>query len=163
SFAVERGQAQRAACLFGAASGLRGSIGAAPTHALFAAERERGLARVQALLSSVEFEGAWNDGLSLGYDGILEMALAPHDGRAAAQGSEWPPGLTPREREIATLLVDRLSNREIAGRLFISDQTVETHVKRVLSKLGVSSRNEVAGLRGTQAAPTGRRRVVRDS
>lgn len=89
----------------------------------------------------------------MGYDQILEMALATQDSRAAAPGSEWPPSLTPRERETAALLVERLSNREIAGRLFISDQTVETHVKRVLSKLGVSSRSQVAAFRDPQAEP----------
>jgi DNA-binding CsgD family transcriptional regulator len=52
-------------------------------------------------------------------------------------------GLTAREREIAALMADRLSNREIAERLVITEGTVEVHVKRILSKLGFSSRRQV--------------------
>ncbi len=50
--------------------------------------------------------------------------------------------LTPRETEIVTLLADGLSNKEIAGRLKISDHTVKFHVASVLAKLGVSTRTE---------------------
>ena len=49
--------------------------------------------------------------------------------------------LTVREREILTLLVDGLANKEIAQRLVLSPRTVETHVERVLSKLEVGSRS----------------------
>ena len=47
-------------------------------------------------------------------------------------------------REVLRLLGDGLSNREIAGRLFISPKTAEHHVSRIYSKLGVSSRAEAA-------------------
>jgi DNA-binding NarL/FixJ family response regulator len=53
--------------------------------------------------------------------------------------------LTAREREIATLVADGLSNRDIAERLVISEGTVEVHVKHILGKLGFSSRTQVAG------------------
>jgi non-specific serine/threonine protein kinase len=144
SLAVEQGEAQRAARLFGAAAGLRESIGAASAHALFAAERERGLARSRERLSHAQFEEAWNEGMTMGYDKALAMALASPTSRGLAAGSGWPASLTPRECEIAGLLVERLTNREIAQRLVISEQTAETHVKRVLSKLAVTSRNQVA-------------------
>jgi ATP/maltotriose-dependent transcriptional regulator MalT len=49
--------------------------------------------------------------------------------------------LTAREREILALLVDGLSNREIAARLIVSPRTIETHVERVLGKLEVGSRS----------------------
>jgi LuxR family maltose regulon positive regulatory protein len=49
--------------------------------------------------------------------------------------------LTPRELEILTLLVEGLSNKEIAQRLILSPRTAETHVERVLSKLDVPSRS----------------------
>jgi predicted ATPase/DNA-binding CsgD family transcriptional regulator len=53
-------------------------------------------------------------------------------------------GLTAREREVVALLADGLSNREIADRLVISESTAQVHVKRVLSKLQLSSRSRVA-------------------
>ena len=52
--------------------------------------------------------------------------------------------LTTREREIASLVTDGLSNREIADRLVISEGTVEVHVKHILSKLDFRSRTQVA-------------------
>jgi DNA-binding CsgD family transcriptional regulator len=53
--------------------------------------------------------------------------------------------LTAREREIAALVADGLSNRDIAEKLVISEGTVEVHVKHILGKLGFSSRAQVAG------------------
>jgi len=52
--------------------------------------------------------------------------------------------LSEREAEIARLIVERLTNRQIAGRLFLSEKTVESHVRNVFFKLGASSRVEVA-------------------
>lgn len=48
--------------------------------------------------------------------------------------------LTPREREVAGLLVERRSNKEIARELGIRVRTVETHVLRIMGKLGAASR-----------------------
>ena len=54
--------------------------------------------------------------------------------------------LTPRELEIALLASSNLSNREIADRLVVSPRTVETHIYRVMDKLGVSRRQELGPL-----------------
>ena len=55
-----------------------------------------------------------------------------------------PAPLTPREREVAALLADGLSNGEIARRLYISTKTASVHVSNILAKLDMTSRTEVA-------------------
>jgi DNA-binding CsgD family transcriptional regulator len=55
-----------------------------------------------------------------------------------------PEALTPREREVAALLAEGLSNTQLAERLFISPRTAAVHVSNILAKLGMSSRTEVA-------------------
>jgi DNA-binding NarL/FixJ family response regulator len=52
--------------------------------------------------------------------------------------------LTGRELEVAELVLDRRTNREIAEELFLSTKTVETHMRNIFNKLGVTSRVEVA-------------------
>ena len=64
--------------------------------------------------------------------------------RAARQGGTGVDALTERELGIARLTVDRLTNREIAARLFLSEKTIETHLRNVFAKLGVNSRVQVA-------------------
>ncbi len=54
------------------------------------------------------------------------------------------PVLSRRETEIALLVAKALSNREIAEKLFLSERTVESHVRNILGKLGFSSRTEIA-------------------
>jgi DNA-binding CsgD family transcriptional regulator len=56
--------------------------------------------------------------------------------------------LTPREREIATLAADRVASREIAERLFLSVRTVDNHLQRIYTKLGVTGRAELADALG---------------
>ncbi|MGB7859930.1 MAG: BREX system ATP-binding domain-containing protein [Acidimicrobiia bacterium] len=62
-------------------------------------------------------------------------------GRGGSIGLE---SLTGRELEVAELVLDRRTNREIAEELFLSTKTVETHMRNIFNKLGVSSRVEVA-------------------
>lgn len=70
-------------------------------------------------------------------------ARAEKRGPATAEDSGLE-ALTSREREIADLITERLTNREIAERLFLSGKTVESHVRNLFMKLGVSSRVAVA-------------------
>jgi DNA-binding NarL/FixJ family response regulator len=51
-------------------------------------------------------------------------------------------GITARELEILALIADGLSNREIAGRLFVSENTVKTHSSRLFDKLGAKRRTQ---------------------
>ncbi|HET6505363.1 MAG TPA: AAA family ATPase [Baekduia sp.] len=62
----------------------------------------------------------------------------------AAAAADGVAGLTAREAEIARLIVDRRTNRQIAEELFLSPKTVETHIRNIFAKLGADSRVEVA-------------------
>jgi ATP/maltotriose-dependent transcriptional regulator MalT len=62
----------------------------------------------------------------------------------AAPGDSGIDALSKRELEIAGLVTDRLTNREIAAALFLSDKTIESHLRNIFHKLGVTSRVEVA-------------------
>jgi len=55
-------------------------------------------------------------------------------------------GITPRELEILALIAAGLSNREIAGRLFVSENTVKTHSSRLFDKLGAKRRTQAVQL-----------------
>ncbi|KRT69408.1 MAG: LuxR family two component transcriptional regulator [candidate division NC10 bacterium CSP1-5] len=61
--------------------------------------------------------------------------------------------LTPREQEVATLVVAGLRNKEIANRLCISVETVRTHVANILAKQGILSRKDIR-LGDLQPAPS---------
>jgi DNA-binding CsgD family transcriptional regulator len=74
-----------------------------------------------------------------------QLGLAPVDAPPAVTG---PAALTPREREVAVLISDGLTNTELAQRLYISPKTAAVHVSNILRKLGVSSRTEVGDLVG---------------
>jgi len=65
-------------------------------------------------------------------------------GGARAAGNQGLGSLSAREREIAELVADGLTNREIGARLFLSEKTIETHLTRVFQKLGLRSRTQVA-------------------
>jgi DNA-binding NarL/FixJ family response regulator len=52
--------------------------------------------------------------------------------------------LSPREREVAALVAGGLSNRQIAGRLLITERTAGAHVEHILGKLGFTSRTQIA-------------------
>ena len=52
--------------------------------------------------------------------------------------------LSPREREVADLVTARKTNREVAHELFLSEKTIESHLRNIFAKLGASSRVDVA-------------------
>lgn len=72
---------------------------------------------------------------------LLSRMLAPETA-PPAPGSKPPADLTPREWEILQLIGARLSNEQIATRLFVSLATVKTHINRIYGKLGIAARAE---------------------
>lgn len=76
--------------------------------------------------------------------------LAPEAAQALVQATAHPneivSDLTEREHEVLGLLVEGLSNPDIAARLIVSRSTVKAHVSTVLSKLGVANRTEAVSL-----------------
>lgn len=71
---------------------------------------------------------------------LVPVSVAEPFVRDAAQAVAL--GLTPRELEILEMMAEGLSNREIAARAFVSENTVKTHASRVLDKLGAARRTQ---------------------
>ena len=108
------------------------------------------------VLDSEAFEKAFAEGAAYSFDQAVALALG-EDIEVAGPGeaqprSGAPGGLTRREREIAGLLAEGLTNKEIASRLVISQRTAETHVDHILGKLGMTSRAQVASWVAEQQA-----------
>lgn len=144
-------QAERAARLWGAAHGLRESSGIArPAAQKDYAEYERD-ARSQ--LDGETFAQLYAEGKAMPLEQAVEYAMAapipamvpdrdpsaPLDDTAAQKYG----GLTGREGQVAQLVAQGLSNREIATQLVVSERTVETHVGNILSKLNFHSRTQI--------------------
>jgi DNA-binding CsgD family transcriptional regulator/tetratricopeptide (TPR) repeat protein len=105
---------------------------------IHAADKEAAVEEAKGALATLEELGA-------APDADAAAALLREWGvRAVRRGPNALGSLTTREREILALLGEGLSNREIAGRLFITPKTVEHHVGHVLTKLDLKRRGEAA-------------------
>jgi predicted ATPase/DNA-binding CsgD family transcriptional regulator len=143
--AASSGRARRAAQLLGAADTVRAEAGATliPTLAPLLARAE---ASAAAALGASSFEAEYNAGKRLSRASAIQMALGD-PARVAAEhvddASMAPLG--KREADVARLVAEGLSNRQIGARLFISERTVDSHVRSILNKLGFNSRAQIAG------------------
>jgi DNA-binding CsgD family transcriptional regulator len=139
-------QHQRAAQLFGAAKGLKERAGQRyPPFDADASGHNRAERETCQALGDEGFARARSDGQALSTNQAIALALAGPD--ASEVKHEGPLArLSPREREIAALIAQGLTNRQMADRLIISERTADTHVQNILAKLGCASRKEVGAL-----------------
>ncbi|HEV2446284.1 MAG TPA: LuxR C-terminal-related transcriptional regulator [Candidatus Sulfopaludibacter sp.] len=153
-----RGDYKRAARLLAAVEKSFATLGGSQFSLYFdQAEHTRYVESTRASMDGKEFATAWNAGLAMSLDQAVEYALAVTFQTAPGEqlGGEAPareksaattgPGLlTGREQQVAALVAEGLTNREIAAALVVTERTAETHVQNILNKLGVSSRAQVA-------------------
>jgi non-specific serine/threonine protein kinase len=106
--------------------------------------------RLRGRMGGPAFEAAVRRGAALSATEALALALEHEAARPVpAQRAPADP-LTRREREVAALLAEGLSNKEIAARLVVAQRTAEGHVENILSKLGLTSRAQVAAWMAAQ-------------
>ncbi|MDI9914777.1 protein kinase [Rhodococcus sp. IEGM 1379] len=137
--------ARRAAVLMGASEEVSKSLGSStvvlPGLSVY---QEACEAETRRLLGPQAFAAAQKKGRALGFHGAVAYALGEQDlptGTSSASPSVTP---TKRELEVAGLIADGMTNKEIAARLVISPRTAQGHVEHLLVKLGFTSRAQIA-------------------
>ena len=148
------GRAQQAARLLGAAENLQAETGITlmgHMEPLLKQARET----ISGSLGAPTLESELQAGRRMAMDEAIAFALeekkAIRHSAAPAKTGRMP--LSKRELEVAGLVSEGLSNKEIGSRIFLSERTVETHVSNIFNKLGVSSRVEIAGWIAQEMTP----------
>jgi DNA-binding CsgD family transcriptional regulator len=111
---------------------------------------DRTTARARELLDAESFEKAWAEGASL----TIEDAVA-YASRARGERKRPTAGwdsLTPTEERVVELVVEGMTNPQIAERLFVTRGTVKVHLGHIFAKLGMSTRAELAAHAARRAA-----------
>jgi len=148
SLAGARGEATRAARLWGAAEAAREvtDIALPPGDR---ALHEPYLADVRSRLGEVAWDEALAEGRAMSLDQAAEYALSKEETDPTTVPVPQTPKatadeLTPREHEVAILVASGLTNRQVSTRLGISERTAGNHVARILRRLGIRSRAQIA-------------------
>jgi non-specific serine/threonine protein kinase len=146
TLAVALGQGEWAVRLFARADALADALG----YAFTPPERqrhERAAMTSRQALGDTAFDADWSAGRAASLtptladaEAFLATAAADLAGRDIPDPAVIATGLTPRELDVLHLLVEGKTNPEIATALFIGRQTVVTHVRHILAKLGVETR-----------------------
>ncbi len=143
--ALERGDAPSAARLLGGSRRLFEPLG---LHLLGFTRlkdwSEDCARRVEDQLGTAKFRKEFDAGLHMDTEDLIAFALGKALTVVARPKDDGPFPLTPREKEIAARVAEGKTNREIAAELVISQRTVDGHVERILTKLGVGSRTKLA-------------------
>ena len=97
--------------------------------------------RVRAVLRPEELRAATQQGAAFSLADVVNFALGQ---RRSTPVVEVPAQLTKREREVALLVAQGMSNRQIAENLVIAKRTSDSHIEHILTKLGFTSRAQIA-------------------
>jgi predicted ATPase/class 3 adenylate cyclase/DNA-binding CsgD family transcriptional regulator len=146
--AGDAGSHREAARLFGAADAARRQTGIA-RFKIFDADHELRLDAVRDSLGESDFHAAWDEGVALTIEEAIGYARRGR-GERKRPSKGWA-SLTPTELDVVRLACEGLGNKEIATRLFVSPRTVQAHLSHVYSKLGVSSRVQLAQVASRQS------------
>ncbi len=130
-----------AARILGAADALANATGA-QLSAVTRQHMEAATSRTRESLGETAFAREWAHGRAMTLDEAVSAVLSGEKGQAPV--SSVLDVLTAREREVAKLVAEGLTNPKIAERLEISPGTTRIHVERILRKLGLASRVQVA-------------------
>ncbi len=151
--AVTVGHSEWAARLLSAAARLLDRMGT-PLMTMHQAAYAHNLAAIRAVLGETAFQAAWAEGEVLPLaEAVAEAEAIFAEEEAQAPGGVVPPpasdpvalsGLSPRELEVVRLIATGCSNQDIADALSISHRTASTHVRNILTKLGLDNRAAVA-------------------
>ncbi|MEU6432647.1 LuxR C-terminal-related transcriptional regulator, partial [Microbispora sp. NPDC046973] len=150
---LQREGRHAAARMLGAAAGVCRAAGVTVLWMEHQREfHERCVSALRAKMGDHAFDRALRQGERLTLDDAIAEALGeqPDEGGTVDRDEHREPvepepsPLTPREREIAELIAQGLSNREISSALVISQRTAEGHVERILNKLAFNSRTQIA-------------------
>jgi predicted ATPase/DNA-binding CsgD family transcriptional regulator len=139
--AAECGRPGRAATLLGCAEQVRG-LNAMPLMDLYRPQHDRSVTAIVHAIGEKAFATDFARGRAMTIDEGVAFAVEDKQSSTPIPAVRTEPdtGLTRRQLEIARLVADDLTNRQIAARLFLSERTVETHVTNILNKLGLGSR-----------------------
>jgi predicted ATPase/DNA-binding CsgD family transcriptional regulator len=129
--------APRAVRVVAAAYALRDRVGS--EFAPFFLERAERIRRAAEAAAGDAARQAWIDGSRLGIDDAMALAMTAGSSPRTATG-----GMSTRELEVARLVADGLTNKQIAARLHLSVRTVESHVRNSLTKVGLTNRTQLA-------------------
>jgi predicted ATPase/DNA-binding CsgD family transcriptional regulator len=142
--AAELRQDERAARLLGAAEAVWRSIPAEPPAPVTVLGQEYTAAARDAL-GERRWAARSDEGRALDRRQAVALALGERPGPSSAAAAEGRDDLlTPRQRQVAGLVAQGLTDRQIAARLVISPRTAESHVEQILTRLAVRSRAEIA-------------------